>query len=197
MSSSTRTPAYITVRRVAAASLATGALVSAITLPASAADHSRHQRGQVEISAVQYDSPGRDNYSNRSLNREWVELTNTGRRTVNLDGWTLRNRDGETYTFDHFRLGGRATVRIHTGIGRDTRTDLFQDLRHYVWDNRSDTATLRNDHGRRVDSESWGHKRHGDKPRHGDQHRHGDRHRHGDKQHHGDTQHHGRYQHQR
>ncbi|CAM5653861.1 MULTISPECIES: lamin tail domain-containing protein [Streptomyces] len=185
MSSSTRTPAYITVRRVAAVSIATGALVSAITLPASAADHSRHQRGQVEISAVQYDSPGRDNYSNRSLNREWVEITNTTRRTVNLDGWTLRNRDGETYTFDHVRLAGRATVRVHTGIGRDTRTDLFQDLRHYVWDNRSDTATLRNDHGRRIDSESWGHLRHGGK------------HRHADHKHHGGMQHHGRSHHNR
>ncbi|KUL71127.1 MULTISPECIES: lamin tail domain-containing protein [unclassified Streptomyces] len=184
MSSSTRTPAYITVRRVAAASIATGALVSAITLPASAADHSRHQRGQVEISAVQYDSPGRDNYSNRSLNREWVEITNTTRRTVNLDGWTLRNRDGETYTFDHVRLAGRATVRVHTGIGRDTRTDLFQDLRHYVWDNRSDTATLRNDHGRRIDSESWGHLRHGGKHRHADYKHHG-----GGMQHHGWSHH--------
>ncbi|MEU6546795.1 lamin tail domain-containing protein [Streptomyces sp. NPDC046859] len=176
MSTSTRTPAYVTVRRVAAASLATGALVSAITLPASAADHSRHQRGQVEITAVQYDSPGRDNYSNRSLNREWVEITNTTRRSVNLDGWTLRNRDGETYTFDYFRLEGRATVRIHTGIGRDSRTDLYQDLRHYVWDNRSDTATLRNDYGRRVDTESWGYRRHGGEHRHWGEHRHGGEH---------------------
>nr|WP_258873073.1 lamin tail domain-containing protein [Streptomyces sp. M7] len=190
MSTPTRTPAYITVRRLAAASVATGALVSAITLPASAADHSRHQRGQVEITAVQYDSPGRDNYSNRSLNREWVEITNTTRRSVNLDGWTLKNRDGQTYTFDHFRLAGRATVRIHTGIGRDTRTDLFQDRRYYVWDNRSDTATLRNDYGRRIDTESWGHHRDGGK------HRHGDKNRHGDKRHHGQYDH-GQYDHGR
>lgn len=50
------------------------------------------------------------------------------------------------------RLAGRATVRIHTGIGRDTRTDLYQDRRNYVWDNRSDTATLRDDRGRTVDT---------------------------------------------
>jgi hypothetical protein len=29
-----------------------------------------------------------------------------------------------------------------------------------VWDNRSDTATLRNDRGRFVDDESWGRDRH-------------------------------------
>ncbi|MFC9686087.1 lamin tail domain-containing protein [Streptomyces sp. NPDC056948] len=146
----------VTARRLVAATLAAGALVSVVTLPASAADH-RPERSKVEISDVQYDSPGRDDRSNRSLNREWVEVTNTGRRSVNLDDWTLQDEDGRTYTFDHYRLEGRATVRIHTGHGRDTDTDLYQDRRHYVWDNRSDTATLRNDRGRFIDDESWGH----------------------------------------
>ncbi|MFF3208412.1 lamin tail domain-containing protein [Streptomyces sp. NPDC002962] len=130
-------------------------------LPATAADHARPSRPAVEISKVQYDSPGRDTRSNRSLNSEWVELTNTTRNAVNLDGWTLRDESGHTYTFDHYRLAGRATVRIHTGEGRDTRTDLYQDRRAYVWNNDYDTATLRNDRGRFVDDESWGHRRGG------------------------------------
>jgi hypothetical protein len=152
--------ASATARRLAAAALAAGALVSVAALPASAADHARPQRPKVEISAVQYDSPGRDDRSNRSLNREWVEVTNTARNAVNLDGWTLEDESGHTYTFDHYRLAGRATVRIHTGEGRDSRTDLFQDRRRYVWNNDHDTATLRNDNGRLVDEESWGHGRH-------------------------------------
>ncbi|MEU1042939.1 lamin tail domain-containing protein [Streptomyces sp. NPDC005551] len=141
-------------RRIAAAVLAAGAALGASAIPASA--DGGHHRDRVVISDVQYDSPGHDNNSNRSLNREWVDLTNTGRRGVNLDGWTLRSRDGDTYTFRHFRLEGRATVRVHTGFGHDNRHDVFQDRRTYVWDNRSDTATLRDDHGRRVDDESWG-----------------------------------------
>ncbi|MFJ8719677.1 lamin tail domain-containing protein [Streptomyces violaceus] len=153
--------ASVTARRLAAAALTAGALVSVVTLPASAADHARPERSKVKISDVQYDSPGRDDRSNRSLNREWVEVTNTGRRAVNLDGWTLKDEDGRTYTFDHYRLEGRATVRVHTGHGRDTESDLYQDRRNYVWDNRSDTATLRNDRGRFIDDESWGHHRHG------------------------------------
>jgi hypothetical protein len=153
--------ASVTARRAAAAALAAGALVSVVTLPASAADHAHPERSKVQISAVQYDSPGRDDRSNRSLNREWVEITNTGRRAVNLDGWTLKDEDGHKFTFHHYRLDGRSTVRVHTGEGRDTRTDLFQDRRNYVWDNRSDTATLRNDHGRFIDDASWGHHRHG------------------------------------
>ncbi|MEH0420333.1 lamin tail domain-containing protein [Streptomyces sp. B21-083] len=169
--------ASVTARRLAAAALAAGALVGAVSLPSSAADHTRPDRPNVEISAVQYASPGREDRSQRSLNREWVELTNTKRHTVNLDGWTLKNKDGRTYTFHHYRLEGRATVRIHTGEGRDTRTDLFQDRRNYVWDNRTDTATLRNDHGRFVDDESWGRDRHhGDNRHDEDRHHNGNRH---------------------
>ncbi|PWI05228.1 hypothetical protein DIZ27_40545 [Streptomyces sp. NWU339] len=50
---------------------------------------------------------------------------------------------------------------VITGTGRDTRTDLYQGRRHYVWDNRADTATLRDDRGRTVDTESWGRHRGG------------------------------------
>ncbi|MGW2892660.1 lamin tail domain-containing protein [Streptomyces griseoruber] len=153
--------ASVSARRLAAAALAAGALVSAVALPASAADHARAPRAKVEISAVQYDSPGRDDRSNRSLNKEWVELTNTTRQAVNLDGWTLEDASGHTYTIDGYRLAGRATVRIHTGEGRDTRTDLYQNRRAYVWNNDRDTATLSNHRGRVIDEESWGSRRHG------------------------------------
>ncbi|MFJ1974021.1 lamin tail domain-containing protein [Streptomyces sp. NPDC087903] len=125
-------------------------------------DHARPHRPAVEISDVQYDSPAFGDRSNRSLNKEWVEVTNTGRRAVNLDGWTLSDEDGHTYTFqDRFWLEGRSSVRIHTGVGRDTDTDMYQDRRNYVWDNRSDTPTLRR-RDRFVDAVSWGHdRRHG------------------------------------
>ncbi|WP_442813031.1 lamin tail domain-containing protein [Streptomyces sp. NBC_01343] len=130
-------------------------------MPAAAQDNGHHhqQRPRVEISRVQADSPGRDDRSNRSLNNEWVEITNNTRDAINLRGWTLRDSDGNRYRFDNVRIGSRATIRIHTGGGRDTRTDLFQDRRDYVWDNRADTATLRDDRNRVVDTESWGRRR--------------------------------------
>ncbi|MER5432042.1 lamin tail domain-containing protein [Streptomyces sp. NPDC002588] len=152
--------ASVSARRLTAAALAAGALVGAVALPASASDHVRPDRTRVEISAVHHASPGRGDRSYRELNKEWVELTNTRRQSVNLDGWTLEDEDGRTYTFDHYRLEGRATVRVHTGQGRDSRTDLYQDRHNSVWDRRSDTVTLRNDHGRVIDQESWGYERH-------------------------------------
>ncbi|MEV6399108.1 lamin tail domain-containing protein [Streptomyces sp. NPDC051907] len=150
-----------TARRIAATVLAAGAVVTVVALPASAHDGDRRHRqdSRVEISDVQANSPGRDNGSNRSLNAEWVEITNNGRRSVNLDGWTLRDRDGNRYRFDDFRLRGHSSVRIHTGEGRDTRTDLYQDRDDYIWGNRSDKATLRDDRGNVVDVESWNRRR--------------------------------------
>ncbi|WP_240797382.1 lamin tail domain-containing protein [Streptomyces sp. F001] len=165
-----------TARRLSAAALTAAAVLGATALPASGAGYPRPDRAQAEISAVQYDSPGYDDGSNRSLNREWVEITNNSRRDVDLDGWTLKSEDGDTYTFDRYRLEGRSTVRIHTGFGRDTDSDLYQDSRDYVWGNRSDTATLRNDRGRFIDDHAWGHDR--------DRHHHDrDRHHHGGNHH--------------
>ncbi|MEU7148788.1 lamin tail domain-containing protein, partial [Streptomyces sp. NPDC045456] len=99
----------------------------------------------------------RDDGSNRSLNAEWVTVKNTSHRPVNLKGWTLTSeRTHKTYRFNHLRLAGRQEVRVRTGNGRDTWRDVFQDRRNYVWDNRRDTATLRNDHRRIVDTKHWG-----------------------------------------
>ncbi|WP_327233642.1 lamin tail domain-containing protein [Streptomyces sp. NBC_01317] len=146
-----------TARRTAALVLAAGAMVGAAALPASAVGtHRAAPRSRVVLGEIQYDSPGRDNGSNRSLNGEWVEVTNTTRRAANLDGWTLSDSDGNRYRFDNLRLAGRSSVRVHTGVGNDTRTDVYQDRRSRIWSNRADTATPRNDRGRTVDSESWG-----------------------------------------
>jgi hypothetical protein len=145
------------IRRIAATVLAVGAALGAAAIPASADNGPRHgQRDQVEISRVQHDSPG---FNDRSLNKEWVDITNNSRRDVNLSGWTLSDRDGHTYTFRHYRLDGHSTVRVHTGFGHDTRHDLFQDRRSHVWNFR-DTATLRDNRGHRVDDQSWGQRDH-------------------------------------
>ncbi|MCC0100619.1 lamin tail domain-containing protein [Streptomyces flavotricini] len=146
------------IRRIAAAILAAGAVVGAAALPVAAQDHGLRQHPRVEIGRVQADSPGRDDHTNRSLDNEWVEITNTTRDAVNLRGWTLRDADGNRYRFDNTRINARATIRIHTG--HHTRTDLFQNRRDYIWGNQGDTATLRDDRGRTVETESWGRRHH-------------------------------------
>ncbi|MFE5724967.1 lamin tail domain-containing protein [Streptomyces erythrochromogenes] len=154
-------------RRVLAAVLAAGALVGAAAVPAAAHDGDRGgHRGRhssIAIGDVQHEGHGRGRDS-RALNREWVEVKNTGRHAVNLHGFTLTDRDGNRYRFNRLRLDGRSSVRVHTGSGRDTRSDVYQDRRHQIWDER-DTATLRDDRGNVVDTETWGRRGHHDNHR--------------------------------
>ncbi|MEV7446710.1 lamin tail domain-containing protein [Streptomyces sp. NPDC091204] len=162
-------------RRLLAAVLAAGALVGAAAVPAAAHDddrrghHGRHS--SIVIGDVQHDSRSHDRdrdrdraRDNRALNREWVEVKNTGRGAVNLRGFTLTDQDGNRYRFDHLRLDGHSSVKVHTGNGRDTHRDVYQDRRHQIWDER-DTATLRDDRGRVIDTESWGRRGHHDNHR--------------------------------
>lgn len=141
--------------RIAATLLASGALLGAAALPATAADYPHAPRSSVVIGQVQYDSPGWDNGSNRSLNSEWVEVRNTGRHAVSLRGWTLTDRDGNRYSFRHLWLRGHDSVLVHTGFGRDNGRHVYQDRGTYVWDN-NDSATLRDSSGRWIDTRSWG-----------------------------------------
>ncbi|MGW7411765.1 lamin tail domain-containing protein, partial [Streptomyces sp. NPDC054863] len=140
-------------RRVAAATLAAGAVIGVTALPATAAapaaapaaQAAKAPRPSIVIGQVQYNSPGYDDGSNRSLNGEWVEVRNLGRHSVNLDGYSLTDRQGHRYYFDHLRLRGRDSVKVHTGYGHDRYGHVYQDRHRYVWDNNRDTATLRND----------------------------------------------------
>ncbi|MFH9426242.1 lamin tail domain-containing protein [Streptomyces sp. NPDC017529] len=146
--------------RLAAVALGSAALATGAVLPAAATGaHTlpAPHRSPIVIGAVQADSPGRDDGSNRSLNAEWVTVKNLGHRAVNLKGWTLTSRSThKTYRFNSLRLNGRQEVRVHTGHGRDTWRDVYQARRNYVWDNRRDTASLRNDHRHLVDTKHWG-----------------------------------------
>ncbi|MGW8725045.1 lamin tail domain-containing protein [Streptomyces sp. NPDC055808] len=140
------------IARVFAVLAAGAALAGTTALPATAAA----PRSPIAFGAIQYDSPGKDDGSQRSLNAEWVTVSNTGRSSVSLKGWTLSDRSHHVYTFGAFTLGGHTSVRVHTGIGRNTRGDVYQNRRAYVWNNTGDTATLRDSRSHVVVTRSWG-----------------------------------------
>jgi hypothetical protein len=111
----------------------------------------------LRFTAVQYDPPGSDTGTNASLNAEWIRVKNSGTRTQTLTGWKIRDRGADhVYTFPEYTLRPGNTVRIHTGNGANTRTDLYWDLAWYVWNNTGDTATLKNRSGTTIDQCSWG-----------------------------------------
>jgi hypothetical protein len=101
--------------------------------------------GCVHIHKIVYNSPGTDDGSNASLNGEFARLHNACGSKLSLHGFTLRDKQGNTYDrFGTFKLGPGRFLDIHTGKGSNTRTDRFWGRVGYVWNNSSDIATLRN-----------------------------------------------------
>lgn len=134
--------------RLAAAAVAALALAGTDALPASAASPA------AGFGAIQYDSPGKDTRSNTSLNAEWVTVVNRTNKALDLNGWTLSDADRHTYKL-RIKLGSGKSVRVHTGMGRDSASDVYWGSRAYVWNNDRDTAVLKDSRGRVVASKSW------------------------------------------
>ncbi|MEV6811533.1 lamin tail domain-containing protein [Micromonospora sp. NPDC051296] len=122
----------------------------AVATPAQAATPA------IEITKVYYDSPGVDNRSNKSLNAEWVRLTNRRSSTINLKNWTLRDKANHVYKFSgDFKLAKGKSVVIHTGKGTNTAGHRYWGSGNYIWNNTGDIAYLRNASGKLIDSCKW------------------------------------------
>jgi hypothetical protein len=82
-----------------------------------------------------------------SIAEEMVIITNRG-QPVNLEGWTLSDRHDNVYTFPGILLwSNNASVRIHTGLGENTATDLYWKLSEAIWE-AGDKATLADKDGK-------------------------------------------------
>lgn len=98
--------------------------------------------GEVDVTTIDADT-------------EVVVLANTGPVTADLDGWTLRDEAGTTYTFDALELGPGERVRVYSGDAGNATTCSPSDTPPYercwttssVWNGGSDTAILRSDDG--------------------------------------------------
>ncbi|MFD0684285.1 lamin tail domain-containing protein [Actinomadura fibrosa] len=143
--------AYGAKKALVAGAVAIAGAVGAGVLAAAPAEAA----SAVQIYRVYFDSPGSDNRSNASLNGEWVQLFNTSKTSRQLKGYKLRDKTGYTYTFGSFKLGGRKSVYVHTGKGKNGSTHRYWGRGSYVWNNTGDTAYLRYPSGSTADKCSW------------------------------------------
>ena len=135
------------IRTLLVACLVVGA--SLIALPADAA-------GSVQFRKIRYDSPGTDRGSKTSLNAEYVVIKNTGTTTRTLTGWTVRDKAHHVYTFPSFKLKPGKSVKLHSGKGSNTSSNLYWDRGWYVWNNDGDKAILRTSSRTLKDTCTWG-----------------------------------------
>jgi hypothetical protein len=142
------------MRRLVSVAVSVAATMAALlTVPAPA----EAATPRIEITRVNYDPPGTDVRTNEQLNDEWVRLTSRRSFSINLKGWTLRDRGGiHIYRFSsNFWLGPGRSVLIHTGDGTNNSAHRFWGMGNFVWNNDGDWATLRNPSGKIVDRCMW------------------------------------------
>jgi LysM repeat protein len=82
---------------------------------------------------------------------EAVFIFNSG-RAVRMEGWTLTDAQENVYTFPNLFLGTGGSVRVHTGPGSNSATDLYWGLDAPVWGEPGDVATLRDESGLVIDT---------------------------------------------
>ena len=76
---------------------------------------------------------------------ESVVIRNNGDVSLLLTGWTVKDNQGDVYTFPQLTLYPDGTVQLHTGPGIDTASDLFWQRTTPVW-NSGDLVALYDTH---------------------------------------------------
>ncbi|WP_158055891.1 lamin tail domain-containing protein [Halorussus halophilus] len=77
-----------------------------------------------------------------TLNDEYVDIANDGSSALDMTGWSVEDEAGNSYQFPGgFTLGAGNTVRLHSGDGTDSSTDLYWGG-SYIWNNGGDTVYL-------------------------------------------------------
>jgi hypothetical protein len=100
----------------------------------------------VEFVHIEHDPEGSD------LEGEYVLLRNTTEVSQDLTAWTIEDSDGHVFRFESFVLEPAASVKVWTGAGEDTGTDVYWGYGRGLWDNDGDTATLKDYRGQVVDT---------------------------------------------
>jgi len=96
----------------------------------------------LRVVGLRLDAEGDDS---QNLNDEWVDIRNEGVVAVDLTGWRVRDESASN-RFDFpegFTLGPGAQVRLRSGCGEPTDSELFWCTSGAaIWNNDGDTAFL-------------------------------------------------------
>ena len=84
------------------------------------------------------------------LNREVLVIRNGG-GSVDLEGWTLSDADGNVFTFPKITLFADVQMRVHSAPGRSTPSDLYWGRDAPAW-NVGEIITLRDQDDNVVDT---------------------------------------------
>jgi len=108
------------------------------------------RKSPIIIAIVHFNAEGDDR---KNLNDEYIVIENRADEPVDLTGWTVYDEsNAHRYLFPSFVLSGKAKVTLRTGLGKNTRDELFWGSRSPVWNNDGDTVFIRDSEGNLVAS---------------------------------------------
>ena len=113
-------------------------------------------RGTLHITSFHNNARGLDE---QNVNGEYLRLCNITDSTLDVDGYTITNLAGQTFTFPQMEIPAGHTVMIVSGRGyhqRDPAKQLVIQLGSGlpVWDNFREKAVIRDRDGKLVDEMS-------------------------------------------
>ncbi|MFC4067597.1 lamin tail domain-containing protein [Actinoplanes subglobosus] len=112
--------------------------------------------GSVQFTRIQYNAPGTDSRTNKSINGEYFQLTNKSSKNLNLKGWTVRDAAGNLYRFTgDYTLNAGKYMTVRTGKGTNTAHVRYWGKTYHVWNNGGDAAALRTDAAKTIDTCKW------------------------------------------
>ncbi|HWS33498.1 MAG TPA: lamin tail domain-containing protein [Actinoplanes sp.] len=112
--------------------------------------------GSVQFTRIQYNAPGVDRKTNKSVNGEYFRLTNKTKKSLNMKGWTVRDAAGNLYRFTtDYTLAAGKNVVVRTGKGSNTTATRYWGKTNHVWNNSGDSARLSTDKNKMIDTCKW------------------------------------------
>ena len=142
-----------TVSLLVAAVVTAGVALFGATAPAAAA-----AGPAVRFYNTQYDAPGKDTRTNAHINKEWISIINDTSSSIQLKGWTIRDKANHKFTFGTTTIKAHTRLLLLTGKGSPVPNHRYWGSGNYIWNNDGDTAYLRNASGTLIDTCTWGYK---------------------------------------
>lgn len=123
--------------RTATAAAAAGATATDLPTPLPST-------GDLEVEITEILGVGQED-------QEQVVITNAGSRLADMQGWTLRDSDGNEFVFPNFRLWQDGSATVHTRMGQDGNppSHFYWKKLEPIW-SAGEEATLENAAGETV-----------------------------------------------
>lgn len=84
----------------------------------------------ARINSIRFNPPGPDR---ENLNGEYAVVKNTGSTSINLSGWKIDAGGGKTRILSAYSLASGASVKLHTGSGRQSAGHMYLKFGTPIW----------------------------------------------------------------